>query len=144
DGCDRPEHKALVKRLFKLAEKKGDDEAMGHFMIAFDALAGRMLLQVGARWDAVKREAIPVMGLRGNLSVPERLAKNKQGKHETSERFSRSTRRYLARRAFRYFRRIGRTDVARYGAAMRRVLPLYRDEALSTPEKLLDAWGLMH
>jgi hypothetical protein len=144
DGCDRPDHKALVKRLFKLAEKKADDEAMGHFMMAFDSLAGRTLTQVGARWDAVKKEAVPIMGLRGNVSVPERLAKDEKGKQATSERFSRATRRYLARRAFRYFRRLGRSDVDLYGATMRAVLPLYRDEMLSTPEKLLDAWGLMH
>src|SRR4051812_31636842 len=29
-------HEPLVKRLFKLAEKAGDDELMGAFLVAFD------------------------------------------------------------------------------------------------------------
>jgi hypothetical protein len=144
DGCDRPEHKALVKRLFKLAEKSGDDEAMGHFMVAFDRLLGRTLGVRGMRWNPVLRKAEEIPGLLNNRSVPERLMKDAKGKQRVSARFSRATRRYLARRAFRYFREIGRRDPARYGAAMRACLPLYRDETLDTPAKLLDAWGLMH
>ena len=31
DGCDRPHHRALVKGLFKLAEKSRDDELVGRF-----------------------------------------------------------------------------------------------------------------
>ena len=36
DGCDWPHHRPLVKALFKLAEMAADDEAMGHFLVAFD------------------------------------------------------------------------------------------------------------
>jgi hypothetical protein len=40
DYLDRPlnafRHEALVKRLFKLAEKAGDDEVMGAFLVTFD------------------------------------------------------------------------------------------------------------
>src|SRR5205823_5641693 len=61
-----------------------------------------------------------------------------------SDRFSRATRRYLARRAFGYFRKTGKSDPARVGRAMRIALPLYRDANLDTPEKLLDAWSLLH
>lgn len=58
--------------------------------------------------------------------------------------FSRRTRRYLARRAFRYFRRLAHRDPARYRRAMAVALPLYRDEELQAPEQLLDAWSLCH
>src|SRR6516164_8092763 len=40
DYLDRPlnayHHEALVKRLFKLAEKAGDDEVMAAFLVLFD------------------------------------------------------------------------------------------------------------
>src|SRR5690242_12663160 len=41
DGCDRPEHRPLVKALFKRVERAGDDEVMGHFLVAFDRLIRR-------------------------------------------------------------------------------------------------------
>src|SRR4029077_9593615 len=63
---------------------------------------------------------------------------------QKSETFTRATRMYLARRAFRYFRRTGYADVARYARAIALALPLYREEHLDKPERLLDAWGLMH
>lgn len=135
DGCARPEHKGLVKRLFKVAEKKADDEVMAHFLVAFDSFDHRVLVKA-SRWD-------DALALRGDPAIPDRLKKD--GKQVVdSPVFSRATRRYLVRRAARYFRLLGRTDVARYGRAMRIALPLYRDEALSTPARLLDAWGLLH
>jgi predicted DNA-binding WGR domain protein len=144
DGCDRRHHKALVKRLFKLAEAAADDEAMAHFMVAFDRLSRRTLTHVGARWNPTLRRADPVMGLRGDPTLPDHLEKDAKGKHALHPRFSKRTRTYLTRRVFRYFRRLGHKDAARYGRAMRAALPLYRDENLSTPARLLDAWGLMH
>jgi hypothetical protein len=122
DGCDRIGHRLLVKRLFKLAESKGDDELMARFMVAFDRLVRRF-------------------ATNGRLVSDPTVPENAAGE---SERFSRSTRRYLARRAFRYFRKLGKSDPARVGRAMRIALPLYRDEHLDTPEKLLDAWSLVH
>src|SRR5438105_12872220 len=35
-------HEALVKRLFKLAEKVGDDALMAHFLVAFDRSVRRV------------------------------------------------------------------------------------------------------
>ena len=58
--------------------------------------------------------------------------------------FSRLTRAYLRRRAWRYFRFLGFKDPARYGRAIRSALALYKDEHLTKSENLLDAWGLMH
>jgi hypothetical protein len=126
DGCDRMGHKALVKRLFKQAEQAEDDELMGHFMVAFDRL--------------VKRSRVVRRGVGSFVFDPALRAQLGEG--EKSEQFSIATRRYLARRAFRYFRLLGRKDVARYGRAMRHTLSLYRDEHLSQPMRLLDAWGL--
>jgi hypothetical protein len=144
DGCDRPMHKALVKRLFRLAESSGDDEVMAHFMVAFDRLARRFLAQVDTRWNPVTRIPEPIQGLRRDPSVPGRLRVDANGKPRSSARFTRVTRHYLARRAFRYFRHLGHRDIARYGIAVRNALVLYRDEHLETAAQLLDAWGLMH
>lgn len=99
DGCDRRGHRAFVKALFKRLEAEGDDEAMGHFMVAFDKLRRRNLM-------------------RSRMS--------------------------LCRRAFRYFRQIGRCDLARYGRAIRGALVLYDDANLHKPEQLLDSWGLLN
>ena len=41
DGCDRPHHRPLVKALFKMAERAGDDDTMGRFLVAFDRLLAR-------------------------------------------------------------------------------------------------------
>lgn len=134
DGCDRYGHKALVKRLFKLAEERTDDELMAHFMVAFDRLNARTL---------VKRWGTQVMLVDPTVPDKLRAARGKDAK-PSLPRFTHATRRYLARRAFRYFRRIGHRDVARYGRAMRYALALYKDEHLSTPMRLLDAWGLVN
>lgn len=147
DGCDRPLHKGLVKRLFKAAEAAGDDEAMAHFMVAFDQLARRMLIKrTDYSWDRVNRKSVSTdrMEMVQDITLPGRLVEKGKPKPKDSPVFSRATRRYLARRAYRYFRKLGHQDVARYGKAMRLALPLYRDAQLSTVSKLLDAWGLLH
>ena len=38
---DQPGHQPVVKRLFKHAESKGDDEVMAAFLVAFDLLVRR-------------------------------------------------------------------------------------------------------
>lgn len=139
DGCDRPHHRALVKSLYKLAEAAEDDEALGHFMVAFDRLVRRKLIKV-PRYDWQSRQSFEQPMLVNDTPAPERLP---HGDVE-APRFSMRTRRYLRRRAFRYFRRLGRRDPARYGRAIRAALALCRDEHLDRPERLLDAWGLLH
>jgi hypothetical protein len=136
DGCDRPHHKPLVKRLFKHAEAAGDDEAMAHFLAAFDRLGRRMLISLPHRQARLV--------LMHDRSVPGRLVVPEGRKPRESAQFSRATRRYLMRRALRYFRRLGSRDIERYRRAICLALPLYRDRALATPSRLLDAWGLMH
>ena len=58
--------------------------------------------------------------------------------------FSVATRRYLQRRAWRYFRTLGRTDPARYLVAAATALSLYRDAELGDGFALLDHHSLMH
>ncbi len=137
DGCDRPHHRPLVKALFKLAERAGDDEAMGHFLVAFDRLLVRRVKTLQS-WDYKKKAYVKYVSIDPDKRVP------LTSSSEQEPRFSRRTRRYLQRRAFRYFRRLGRTDVTRYGRAIRAALALHEDTHLDQPQKLLDAWGLLH
>jgi hypothetical protein len=142
DGCDRPHHRPLVKGIFKLAEKARDDEAMGHFMVAFDRLVQRRL-KPHYQWDPDTRQNETVMVFHNAPGVPETLG----SRENRAPHFSRRTRLYLARRAFRYFRRLAqkaRGDETRYGKAIRAALVLYEDRHLERTEQILDAWGLMH
>jgi hypothetical protein len=145
DGCDRPHHRPLVKRLFKQAEGAGDDELMGHFMVAFDRLVRHELVE-RRKFDWGSRTYLAQWVLERDPTVLSRAPKPKtpRGRVPPIERFTARTRRYLCRRAFRYFRKLGRRDAPRYGAAVRAALLLYKDEHLRKPEQLLDAWGLVH
>jgi hypothetical protein len=58
--------------------------------------------------------------------------------------FSLPTRRYLRRRAWRYFRKLGKTDLLRYRAAAASYLKRYHDADVATDIHLLDNWGLVH
>ena len=58
--------------------------------------------------------------------------------------FSLPTRRYLRRRAWRYFRLIGKKDPQRYVQAAVKFLVRYRDEDVDSDIHLLDNWGLTH
>jgi hypothetical protein len=58
--------------------------------------------------------------------------------------FSLPTRRYLRRRAWRYFRLLGKNHPERYVPAMSIALKCYRDEDVADGLALLDNWGLVH
>jgi hypothetical protein len=58
--------------------------------------------------------------------------------------FSLPTRRYLRRRAWRYFRLLGKRDPARYVRAAAEFLTRYTDADTDTDIHLLDNWGLTH
>lgn len=141
DGCDRPWHRLLVKRLLRLAERNNDDEAMSHFLVAFDRLHRRKLVQIRLvdAWGEVETRSVL---RKQNPQIPERYLS--RGRSHDASIFSRRTRVYLQRRAFRYFRRIAGKDPARYGRLIRETLCLYQDIHLRSAESLLDAWGLMH
>ena len=58
--------------------------------------------------------------------------------------FSVATRQYLRRRAWRYFRRLGKHDPERYVAAVSRALVRYTDDDVADGLALIDNWGLIH
>lgn len=139
DGCDRAHHRPLVKALFKLAEKNADDEVIGHFMVAFDHMIQRKLVEV-EKYDWRERRQVKKRMLKGDARHPTRFGR----RNDTAPHFSQATRRYLQRRALRYFRNIGNDKHPRYGTIIRDALSLYKDEWLDKPEKVLDSWGLVH
>ena len=58
--------------------------------------------------------------------------------------FGVATRSYLRRRAWRYFRKLGKDHPDRYVAAASEALALYRDEDVADGLALIDNWGLVH
>ena len=58
--------------------------------------------------------------------------------------FSLPTRRYLRRRAWRYFRSMGKTDSVCYVRFAAQFLVRYRDDDVDSDIHLLDNWGLTH
>jgi hypothetical protein len=138
DGCDRPHHRPLVKKLYKNAEEKGDDEVLARFMVAFDRLLHRELVKVDF-YDWQSRTTSTRHELRAGADVPRSLSNANR-----ESRFSVKTRIYLARRVSRYFRNLGKKDKERYYRAMKGAIVLYEDDALAKPEQLLDAWSLLH
>ncbi|HJL17164.1 MAG TPA: hypothetical protein RMH99_15970 [Sandaracinaceae bacterium LLY-WYZ-13_1] len=151
DGCDRPRHRALVKALLRLAESAGDDELMAHFLAAFDRM-DRHELRTVRRYDWVTgqtrrlRERVKVAPDPQRGMTREAWALRRQapkGRWYFSDPwFSRATRQYLRRRAYRWFRQLAARDPERYVAGVLRALPLYTDAHLSEPVNILDAYGL--
>jgi hypothetical protein len=196
-------HEPLVKRLFKLAERAGDDELMGVFLVAFDRMLRRVRktvtrhkhgsfanrataeaavkawaaegfenARVGA-WSgqtyafASKRESVVVVPGSTVMPRPDKQQLRKARNPLTGEDvyvepkrpvtdaerewfekkfrlFSLPTRRYLRRRAWRYFRLLGKNDPARYLRAAAAFLPRYTDADTDSDIHLLDNWGLVH
>lgn len=58
--------------------------------------------------------------------------------------FSVATRRYLRRRAWRYFRKLGKQHPERYVRALAAALKCYRDDDVADGLALIDCWGLAH
>jgi hypothetical protein len=138
DGCDRPHHRPLVKKLFKHAESAGDDEAMAHFLVAFDRIAPRVFVTAKRR-DPATYKKTKVQVLRDDPALPiYRSVADRVG------RFTMKTRRYLQRRAWRFFRAMGHRDPVEYVRVMAWVLAQYSDAQFDPPQKMLDAWGLVH
>ncbi len=168
DGLLRANHQPLSKKIFKLAEAAQDHETMAHLMVACDRMARRRLVRRGRydwssrtyhEWQALSADAgipkrAPTRGLKPvNGACPKPPSaryhdpytgrvKEHQLSHLPTYTFR--TRRYLARRAWRYFRQLASSDAVAYRDAMALALTLYEDEHLSEPMQLLDAWGLVH
>lgn len=181
-------HEALVKRLFKLAEKKQDDELMGAFLVALDRTVRRVRRQRSLyKWDRCKTQAdaearerewvadgyqitsrsqhrkewyvnahkVVDVVIQPNNTMPRPKAKGQYWDNrvaymdvEVVEKkfvlFGIKTRRYLRRRAWRYFRLLGKRDPRRYHAAATQYLKRYRDADIASDINLLDNWGLVH
>lgn len=154
---DRPlnayRHEALVKRLFKLAEKAGDDELMGRIVVAFDRSVRRKRKrryhydwQTRQSWEQetirAPRNAMPRDSNTGWFS----WMGPAQAKARMAEKrlFSVHTRNYLRRRAWRYFRKLGKEQPERYIAAVPALLKCYTDADMPDGLALLDNWGMVH
>ena len=140
---DRPGHQPVVKRLFKHAEKVGDDRVDGgvsrrvrspRAAAATDALSVRLADAAVVAGRRAVRAAQPDAGrVEGprisqsadgrNNACPPRRDVLKEGRL-----FSYATRHYLRRRVWRYFRRLGFQKPAEYPAAVAAALARYRDE----------------
>ncbi len=78
---------------------------------------------------------------RDVTEVPDDVRSRLEGRFRL---FSVATRHYLRRRAWRYLRRLGRSDPERFVAAISDALSLYRDDDVASGSALLDNWGLVH
>jgi hypothetical protein len=193
DYLDKPlnafRHEAIVKRLFKLAEKAADHEVMGCFLVMFDRSIRRRrqnLSRYVHETTATKEEAEAIRTRwlaenRGQVTVspawqnryfvschwtedalrlphstvmwrpaeaqrrgPHPIADSAREQFEQHRLYSVATRRYLQRRAWRYFRKLGKEQPERYVPAVTAALRRYRDEDVSDGLALIDNWGLTH
>jgi len=149
-----PGHNPLVKRWFKHVEKLRDLEFLPLFLVAFDRAVRRKQVQKWV-WNRDTRRLdnrhvlrAPAKSLTRN-SVSEykdwRSGQKRYYVYATPEHrlFSLTTRGYLRRRVWRYFRRLGYQQPQSYVAAVVPALMLYTDADLATGPNLLDNYGLM-
>lgn len=145
-----PRHEALVKRLFKLAEATGDDEVMGRFLVLFDRSTRRTRQARHEYQRTGPPKQVGYVAVQGTPEMPrndsyfDRQDEDDRKRWSTHRLFTNATRAYLRRRAWRYFRQLGKTQPERYFAAVQAVLPVYRDGDLGDGLALLDNWGLVH
>jgi hypothetical protein len=133
DGCERRGHRLLVKRLFRLAEANQDHHLMGRFLVAFDRLNRRKLIDTieGKKLIQTRHPHIKTMFTSYDQS-------------RNALCFTRDTRLYLQRRVWRYFRRLASRDELAYWREIKSIIVRYQEHHLSKVEKLLDSWGLLH
>lgn len=148
-----PRHEPLVKRLFKFADTTGNDAVMARFLVGFDRLVRRRRV-TKERYNYRRRasETYEAVVTPGNteLSRDDRsytgpwFAQNREQFTAGKFLFSVPTRNYLRRRAWRYFRKLGRQHPDRYVPAVCTALKLYTDADTPDGLALLDNWGLVH
>lgn len=165
-----PGHEVLIRTLLRQAERQQDDQVMGLLVVAFDRAIRRNCLPVksgqGELAAASGEQPDPqcaaagfrlrtpagttelrlraVTGLKGELIVPvETAATNPAEGRVERFLFSITTRRFLQRRLWRYFRRLATVDPVRYLEAMCHLLLEYRDTDTPDGIALLDCHGLM-
>jgi hypothetical protein len=148
-------HNVVVKRWFKHAEERGDDEIMAAMLMALD-VSVRRVRKTRQRYDWQSREIWTEERLVTPRDVlPRELTIRRtdyRGREHTmpayvprnGRLFTHRTRAYLRRRAWRYFRRLGFQHPERYVPAIARALMQYQDDDLARGENILDTWGLVH
>ena len=160
---DVPAHHPVVKRLFKHAEQTGDHELMGAFLHVFDCLVRKYRKKLKRyTWDRQTRRSEvtedEVLKIPQNVLAPWKVHEYRNPRtgqkleytdHRAQARggallFSYATRKYLRRRAWRYFRHLAHCDPPQYLLAITAALGRDDDKELARGEDLLESWGLMH
>jgi hypothetical protein len=146
-------HEPLVKRLFKFADNAGDDAVMARFLVALDRTIRRKR-GTASQWNYETRsyEQIEIIAIPADttLSRDDRFvggpwfAQNREKFTQGKFLFSVPTRQYLRRRAWRYFRKLGKKHPDRYVPAVCTALKFYTDADVPDGLALLDNWGLCH
>jgi hypothetical protein len=157
-------HEPLVKRLFKLAEAARDDATMAHFLVALDRSVKKKLktkkrytyenTRGWGREVRVIEEEVQVDSYKITPKedwIVQHLFHPQYGQWQRERLnlpncrlFSGKTRNYLRRRAWRYFRLLGRQFPGRYVTAVCHALTLYTDDDTADGLGLLSNWGLVH
>ncbi|MCB9595994.1 MAG: hypothetical protein H6719_24955 [Sandaracinaceae bacterium] len=152
DGCDRGRHRALVRALLRLAEERKDDRLMAHLFRAFDGM-DRHEIRVVDRWSWQDRETRKV-SLRVAVKPHPKRAQTREfwdllnaAPKNANWRlrgpyFSRKTRAYLRRRAFRWLRAMAYKDPARFLEAAQYTLSIYTEADVEKAEHVVDVYGL--
>ncbi len=151
DGCDRPFHRGLVKRVFKAAERADDAELVARFAVAFDRLVSMEQRTVKKRlWGGGRRE-VQIIRRKGNYPgrriwyEPKNVGKWKPPSHgPVGAQFSLATRQHLRRRALRYLRKLGPRDPERFLDSVCLTLRLYRDEHFEGGPDLPERFALIN
>ena len=148
-----PRHEPLVKRLFKFADGAGDDATMARLLVGLDRSVRRQIV-TRRKWNSRARDwdesSVVVTLPDTTLPKDERFLtgawfqQNRDKYTQSRFLFSVPTRNYLRRRAWRYFRRLGRKSPERYVPAISVALKLYTDADTADGLGLLDNWGLVH
>jgi hypothetical protein len=131
DGCDRPGHRTLVKRLFKGAEEREDHELLTLFFVAFDRM--RRL-----RSRKLKYYDWSTQQVTERVRIEPVKPRSPEAFH-----FSQRTRIYLQRRAVRYVRGLASADPVTFRRVLLDILARYEDEDLPFGESLLRMRGLV-
>jgi hypothetical protein len=157
-------HEPLVKRLFKLADVGGDAETMAHFMVALDRTVRRRIktkkkytYENERGWGREVRvtevqvqvdlfDTTPREDWRLQYAFHPQQGQWYRDQLKLAEKrlFSPKTRNYLRRRAWRFFRLLGRRSPDKYVPAVCVALKLYTDEDTADGLGLLANWGLVH
>ncbi|WP_425616207.1 hypothetical protein NA78x_006146 [Anatilimnocola sp. NA78] len=158
-------HQPVVKRLFKWVEKNYSQTLMADFLVAFDRLVRRYRRrQTRHDWDSRTTWEEETLKRPSNVLPDGDLqtyTDPRTGKPYTNPRtgevryyptysprngrlFKYSTRYYLRRRAWRYFRQLGFRSANFYLLEISVALAKYTDADVSPAEHALDSWGLMH